>query len=43
MCQFPDEKWDQRVPGTTKWNIREPTGLWMAWAAAELGGELLKI
>jgi hypothetical protein len=31
MSQFPDDKLEQKVPGTTKWNIREPTGLWMAW------------
>ena len=36
MSQFPGDKLDQKVPGTTKWNIREPPGAWMAWAAAEL-------
>ena len=43
MSQFPGDKLDQKVPGATKWNIREPPGAWMAWAAAELEGQLLEI
>jgi hypothetical protein len=38
-----DDKLEQKVPGTTKRNIREPPGTWMAWAVAELGGRLLEI
>jgi hypothetical protein len=42
MSRLPDDKLEQKVPGTTKWNIREPPGTWMAWAVAELGRRLIE-
>jgi hypothetical protein len=38
MSHLSDDKLEQKVPGTTKRNIRELPGTWMAWAVAEFRG-----